>query len=263
MDAAKPLILKTSAIHQAAVTLLALGLVSTLAQAQTPMTEPVITAQAVQTAPAMPLPAGSAPTNVAPPVVTLPAPSAEMARVVSVTPVVQQAVSPQTTCNTETVSPGPTSGAGAVVGALAGAALGSAVGGGSGNALATAAGFVGGAALGNQVEAQGSTQVMRRCVTRNTITNVTVYNVVFEYAGKQYTTQMSRDPGPMVQVQISPVGNSMPQPHIASSSEITQTVVTTAEPVVRVYDPYYYPRYYPNVVFSVGVPVYRGYRHWR
>jgi hypothetical protein len=40
------------------------------------------------------------------------------------------------------------------------------------------------------------------------------FNVVYEYAGKQYAVQMPNDPGPTIRLQISPVGASaqMAQP---------------------------------------------------
>jgi hypothetical protein len=31
------------------------------------------------------------------------------------------------------------------------------------------------------------------------------YNVVYEFAGKQYTVQMPQDPGPTVRLQITPM----------------------------------------------------------
>jgi outer membrane lipoprotein SlyB len=51
------------------------------------------------------------------------------------------------------------SGAGAVIGGIAGAVIGRQIGGGSGRDLATAAGAIGGAVVGNNVEKNNSTQV--------------------------------------------------------------------------------------------------------
>jgi len=39
---------------------------------------------------------------------------------------------------------------------------------------------------------------------------VVAYNVQYEYAGRTYSVQMPHDPGAYLQVQVSPVINSMP-----------------------------------------------------
>jgi uncharacterized protein YcfJ len=136
----------------------------------------------------------------------------EFGRVLSSTPNIQAVSVPQQVCAPQQVvtQAGPT-GAGAVLGALAGGALGNAVGRGGGRSVATGVGIIGGAVLGNQIEGggQAQTQTVQQCSTQNIIENrVTGYTVNWEYAGKQYSTQMSNDPGRYVRLQIIPVGGT-------------------------------------------------------
>ena len=134
----------------------------------------------------------------------------EVGRVLSTTPVIQQVSVPRKVCTTEQVATAPQkSGAGAVMGAIAGGAAGNAVGGGSGKAVATMLGLVGGAVLGDKIEGggQGGVENVQRCTTHTFLENRTLgYNVVYEYAGRQYSAQFPNDPGPSVQLQISPIG---------------------------------------------------------
>lgn len=138
----------------------------------------------------------------------------EQARVLSATPITQQVAVPRQVCGNETVYTGPrTTGGGALLGAIAGGAAGNAVGRGGGRAAATALGVIGGAVLGNQIEGNGRPEYanVQRCGTETTYENRTVgYNVVYEYAGRQYTTQTQTDPGRTIQVQVQPVGNGAP-----------------------------------------------------
>lgn len=138
----------------------------------------------------------------------------EMARVLSSTPIIQQVAVPQQVCNNQqVVTPGGTSGAGAVMGAVAGGAVGNAVGGGSGKAVATVIGVLGGAMLGNSIEGPSQPQVrnVQNCSTQTVYENRTVaYNVSYEYAGRQYTVQMPNDPGQFLPVQVSPIVNGRP-----------------------------------------------------
>lgn len=143
----------------------------------------------------------------------------EQGRVISSTPVVQQVVVPRQVCQEQTVTvPGQKSGAGALIGGIAGGAMGNAVGNGSGRALATVIGLVGGAMVGNNIEgsSQPSTQVVQQCSTQNFFENRTVaYNVVYEYAGRQYSTQMQQDPGRFVRLSVTPVGGmALPPPPV-------------------------------------------------
>jgi len=133
----------------------------------------------------------------------------ELGRVVSTMPVIQQVSIPRQVCSTEQVTTQqPKSGAGAVMGAIAGGAMGNAVGGGNGKTAATMLGLFGGAILGDKIEGApaAQTQDVQRCTTQTFYENRTVaYNVVYEYAGKQYSVQMPSDPGPTIALQITPV----------------------------------------------------------
>src|SRR5450830_1807391 len=134
----------------------------------------------------------------------------EVGHVISATPVMQQVGIPRQVCNVEQVAvQPPKSGAGALMGAIAGGAVGNAVGGGGGKAAATMLGIMGGAMIGDNIEAAplAQTQNVQRCGTQTFYQKrVVAYNVVYEYAGKQYSVQMPTDPGPTVQLQVTPVG---------------------------------------------------------
>lgn len=136
----------------------------------------------------------------------------EVGTVLSATPVMQQVAVPRLVCQDQTVaSASAPSGAGAVIGAIAGGLLGSAFGGGSGQAAATALGVVGGAVVGNQMEGQPRYQTVQNCSTQTFYeTRPAVYDVVYEYAGRQYSVQMPYDPGPTLQLQVTPVGMAPP-----------------------------------------------------
>jgi len=133
----------------------------------------------------------------------------EHARVLSSTPVMAQVQVPQQVCVDEQVLvPGRSSGAGAVMGGIAGGALGNAVGNGSGRDVATAIGLIGGAMLGDRIEhsTPDRTELVRRCSTQTTLQHHTVgYDVVYEYAGKQYRTHTSQAPGDWIPIHIGPV----------------------------------------------------------
>lgn len=133
-----------------------------------------------------------------------------MARVISSTPVVQQVAVPRQVCsNQQVVTQGQKSGGGALLGAVAGGAVGNAVGNGTGRAVATMLGLFGGAVLGDRIEGPGAQQVqnMQQCSTQTFYENrPSHFNVVYEYQGTQYNTQMASDPGQFVRLQISLVG---------------------------------------------------------
>jgi hypothetical protein len=181
---------------------------------------------------------------------------------------------------------------GGLAGAVTGAAIGSQIGGGAGTAAAMLIGTVGGALLGNNVEAnnmRAQQAAMPTCTTETTYENRTVgYDVTYQYAGQQYTTRMPDDPGPTVRLQVSPVAQgSVPAPGIAGAVSAPPVqgviaaqpaIVATAPAVVPapvyvqpypVYPAYPYPvyrPYYPPVGISLGF-VFRGghggHRHWR
>jgi len=143
----------------------------------------------------------------------------ERARVISSTPVTEQVQVPQQVCHDQVVSvPGRTSGAGAVMGGIAGGAMGNAIGGGSGRTIATVVGLVGGAVIGDRIEGRppATTQVVRQCSTQHVWEQRTVgYDVVYEYAGRQYRTQTAENPGRWIQVSVSPVSAARPPAHVA------------------------------------------------
>ena len=186
----------------------------------------------------------------------------EQGRVISTTPVTQQVVVPRQVCQEQTVTvPGQKSGAGALMGGIAGGAMGNAVGNGNGRALATVIGLIGGAVVGNNIEggSQPSTQVVQQCSTQNFYENRTVaYNVVYEYAGRQYSTQMQQDPGRFVRLSITPVGGMPPPPPVETYPvPRPQVQYVPAAPLTRVVvgSAYYAP---PQVVY---VDSYRRSRH--
>jgi uncharacterized protein YcfJ len=133
----------------------------------------------------------------------------EVGKVISSTPIIQQVAVPRQVCNNQqVVTGGQKSGAGAAMGAIAGGALGNQVGQGSGRALATMAGIFGGAIMGDNIEGPGTPEVknVQSCSQQMFYENRTMaYNVVYEFAGKQYTVQMPQDPGPTVRLQITPM----------------------------------------------------------
>jgi uncharacterized protein YcfJ len=186
----------------------------------------------------------------------------EQGRVISSTPVVQQVAVPRQVCTDQTVTvPGQKSGAGAIVGGIAGGAVGNAIGDGSGRALATVIGLMGGAILGDRLEggSQPQTKVVQQCGTQTFYENRTVaYNVVYEYAGRQYSTQMPQDPGRFVRLSVTPVNSAPPPPvqylpaqprveYIPSAPVVTRIQVGTtwvpAPQVVYVNSPPGHPRW--------------------
>ena len=218
----------------------------------------------------------------------------EVGRVISSTPVVQQVGVPRQVCSSQpTIVGEQKSGAGALMGALAGGGLGNAVGQGTGKALATMAGVMGGAILGNSIEGSNQqVQNVQQCSTQTFYENRTVaYNVTYEYAGKQYSVQMPQDPGPYVRLQITPVGgatSSAPQDIYQQQQPIVQApiqqgptfiesgVVTVPSTVVypagypaAVYPAPTYRPYYAPIGLSLNLGYSRGYhrggghRHWR
>lgn len=132
----------------------------------------------------------------------------EQGRVLSVTAVQQQVAAPQQVCQDESVPVRQrSSGAGAVIGAVVGGLAGNAIGGGGGRAAATGAGLVGGAMLGNQLEGNGEVryETVRRCTTQNFYRNQTAgYDVVYEYAGRQYRTRTANPPGDWIALNVQP-----------------------------------------------------------
>jgi uncharacterized protein YcfJ len=197
----------------------------------------------------------------------------EVGRVISATPIIQQVNAPRQVCTTESVAvQQPKSGAGALMGAIAGGAMGNAIGGGAGKAAATVLGLVGGAAIGDRLEGGQTAQIQnaQHCTTQNFVeTRPVAYNVIYEFGGKQYSVQMPTDPGPTVQLQISPVGSSAQTAQAPANATYAQPVyeqpdyVVVAPPVYPGYyqSGYYQPGYYqPNYIvpFALGL----GFGYW-
>jgi uncharacterized protein YcfJ len=197
----------------------------------------------------------------------------EVGQVISRTALYQQVAVPRQTCSQTPVAvQNPSSGAGALIGAIAGGAVGSQIGGGSGQALATMVGVIGGSMMGDRIENPG-TQVHNQttCTTQNFMENRLVgYTVVYEYAGKQHTVQLPQDPGPTIQLQVTPVAAVQPLPLAPVVATAAPTVVTQPS-VVYVPTPVY--RSYPPVFTHINLGWgwggghrgmhYGGHRHWR
>ncbi len=217
--------------------------------------------------------------------VCLPVQAQEIGNVISRTPVYQQVAVPRQICTqTQTSVPGQTSGAGAAMGAIAGGAIGNAIGKGEGRALATMIGVIGGAIAGDKVEGPqaAQTQTQQTCTTQQVFENRLMgYNVVYEFAGKQYNVQLPKDPGPTIKLQITPMSAApleVPGPEATVMAEaprtsiVTQQIYTAApQPVyaqpVYVQRPYYRANVYsPFPVFThvnLDFGVAPRYRHWR
>ena len=203
----------------------------------------------------------------------------EVGRVLSSTPVVQQMQVPRQVCQQETSQvPAQKSGAGAAIGAIAGGAIGNSIGQGGGRAAATMIGILGGAVLGDSVEGTGAAQgqTVQRCSMQTMLENrVVAYQVVYEFAGKQYSEQMPQDPGAQVQLQITPVGVAPPAPPadaVVYAAPVRPPVVI-AQPVYITPATQWYPAYFPyqypyvhrpaagvNLQFGYGG---RPHQHWR
>jgi hypothetical protein len=195
----------------------------------------------------------------------------EQARVISSTPVVQQVNVPVQNCqNVPVIVQEPKSGAGAVMGAIAGGVIGNAIGQGGGNAAATALGMMGGAILGDKVESNPSAvQNTQQCAPLYSVqSRVTHYNVVYEYAGKQYNVAMPSDPGQSVTIQLTPaVANSaavQTQEIQGISPQVYTQPVYSAQPLYAPQPVYInsYPYAYPNYGYPLALGVGLGY-YWR
>lgn len=161
----------------------------------------------------------------------------EQGRVISSTPVIQQVAVPREVCSDESVTyQGQKSGAGALIGGIAGGAMGNAIGNGSGRAAATVIGLIGGAIVGNRVEGPGQphTETYRQCGTQTFYENRPVaYDVVYEYAGRQYRVQMPQDPGRFVRLNVTPV-DAMPPPPPAVVYPAYRPQAQYVEPTTRI-----------------------------
>jgi len=175
----------------------------------------------------------------------------EVGRVLSSTPVIQQVAVPQQFCSQESYAvPAQGRGGGAAIGAIAGGAIGNAIGHGGGRAAATVLGIVGGAVIGDRLEGQPIEQVqqVRNCTTQTYYENrVAYYDVVYAYGGRNYAVQMPHDPGPTVQLQVTPIGATQPPPLAAAPP------LTYRTPVITQTQTYYGS---PAPYFGASVPIF-------
>lgn len=134
----------------------------------------------------------------------------DYAKVLRVTPRIEQVNQPRQVCYSETerVERKSDNHAGALVGGVAGALLGSRFGRGQGRTAAAAAGAITGAIVGDNISNDGSTTVedrpVRRCETQdNWVSRTDGYQVDYEYRGHQYSTVTANDPGDRLPVRVS------------------------------------------------------------
>jgi uncharacterized protein YcfJ len=135
----------------------------------------------------------------------------DYARVVSVTPQMEQVNQPLQECRTEYVQTPQRQErgmGGSIIGGIAGGILGNQVGGGSGRTAATAVGAITGAIVGDRVENNNNNvateQPVRRCRTvDNWQPRQNGYAVTYEYHGRTYTSVMPYDPGERVRLRVS------------------------------------------------------------
>lgn len=136
----------------------------------------------------------------------------DYARVVSVSPQVEQFNQPRQECRTEYVQqaqrPQQRGIGGSIIGGLAGGILGNQVGGGNGRTAATAVGAITGAIVGDRIENSNepvvTEQPVRQCHTVDHWKSRTVgYDVVYEYRGHTYSSVMPYEPGDRVKLRVS------------------------------------------------------------
>ncbi len=200
----------------------------------------------------------------------------EYGRVISSTPDYAQVSVPQQQCYDEQQAVRqPSSGAGALLGAVVGGVVGNTIGRGTGGrTLATGVGAVVGAAVGDQAEAQNApvgSRTVQRCQNVSQVEERIVgYNVVYEYAGRRYSTRTSNPPGDTIalNVNVAPAGASVQPPVVYSPAPVyAPAPVVYAAPAPVYYGPpaYYGPRYYygpPRVVINAGFGYGRGHRRY-
>ena len=146
----------------------------------------------------------------------------DYARVINVTPQLEQVNVPRQECRTEyeTSQRQPQreqerSAGGAIIGGLAGGLLGSQVGGGNGKIAAAAVGAITGAIIGDRADngnnsynnnQQGNyeSRQVRQCRNiDNWETRTTGYAVTYEYGNRTYTSVMPYDPGSRIKLHVS------------------------------------------------------------
>ncbi|MBC3920271.1 glycine zipper 2TM domain-containing protein [Undibacterium sp. CY18W] len=148
----------------------------------------------------------------------------DFARVVSVTPQIEQVNVPRQECRTEYETSqrqvpqrqAERSNGGAIIGGIAGGLLGSQVGGGNGRIAAAAAGALTGAIVGDRVDNNDNnnnynnsqpvyeSRPVRQC--RNIDhweSRTNGYAVTYEYQNRTYTSVMPYDPGSRLRLHVS------------------------------------------------------------
>lgn len=157
------------------------------------------------------------------------------ATVISATPIVAQTGAPREECVAmQRAVPQQTSGGGALIGAIVGGVIGNQIGHGFGRAAATGIGAVGGAAIGNSVEANRSGYaVQRHCrIVTGSASRVIGYDVVYEYNGQRYHTRTASDPGPRMAVDVRPAAEPIayqPVPAVTTTTR-PETYVESLPP---------------------------------
>jgi uncharacterized protein YcfJ len=91
---------------------------------------------------------------------------------------------------------------GAIAGAVIGGILGHQIGGGRGQDIATAAGAVGGAALGSNIGRDGAAygQDVQRCTSVPSSARPDYWDVTYRFRGMEGRVQMAHPPGPTITV---------------------------------------------------------------
>jgi len=109
--------------------------------------------------------------------------------------------------------------------------------------------------VGDRIEgsSQPQTKTVQQCGTQNFYENRTVaYDVTYEYAGRQYRTQMPQDPGRFVRLSVTPVDMApAPPPPVQYVPQPRVEYVPAAPVVTRIHvGTTYVPA--PRVVYIGG-----------
>lgn len=135
----------------------------------------------------------------------------DYARVVSVTPQVEQVNQPRQQCWVEQVpaqQPHQHGVGGSIIGGLTGGLIGSQFGRGNGRTAAAAVGAMTGAIVGNRIENDDDrvayAQPVQRCqMVDHWETRNNGYAVAYRYRGHTYTSVLPYEPGEQIRVQVS------------------------------------------------------------
>lgn len=108
------------------------------------------------------------------------------------------------------------------------------------------------------------------CSTQSFYENRPVgYNVVYEFGGRQYTVELPNDPGPTLQLQITPADVGAPSQSAAAVTYVQPLVEPPVYvvPAPAVYPGYYEPNYFWPFAFGLGFGLLGGFHgghggHW-